>query len=669
MLETFPVTTCLSPTVHHMVCNLGFEIEVSYDIRRVLCEDNRVCWKTLSDTISYIASGERLDYVQSVRLLGPLCEAVHTHLSSLSSDVFKEQFGWCFYWTNNAELFLSTLAVLQSLDGTQISLSLMKVTSCLERSLGDVYLMIGKDCPFLLRDLLASAELAEVFSPPVMDVLRVFLGSPESLNLRNILWHGFASPYEIPPKYCSMLILLTAGLGQLLKTYLAQTASSLEHRPYFVFHDLQELHVFPDLNDEALSLAEKLVNKSTFVLQHMTPFWTEAIIAFRQGRYANCAILLLPQLETGLRLIFTTVNKCPHRMLTAESSSLYTTFDEVLAKQLNSDSDNQVPLTLGEPAMEFLWDFLNYQEGPRVRDHLSHGEIQCSEFPREMANELLSFSVVLLCKHLDQEDVLIKEISVLYALMDAAERYQSRFHPIALLRKQVLDCSESLQRWTLLHSPPLDHSQQVPGLEDMAEFSHETAHILGLLPFQEDVDSLHSEDLDSWLLTDKWINTMTELCSKRIRTLYCHRWVLEAVGVLRKVSTQCHLVSNNIISASELRFEQWLSKTLRSRQRQNYLRMLSSIQVLSPILRLVMTLVTGDLHNIHRILEMTPSEYQEYLKHIKLVLQYTENLAIYTSLEKNRWDESIELTRRILLKIRLFYEKHKSSHIIKDSHP
>ncbi|MEE6475430.1 hypothetical protein FKM82_010746 [Ascaphus truei] len=546
MPETFPVTTCLSPTVHHMVCNLGFEIEVSYDIRRVLCEDNRVCWKTLSDTISYIASGERLDYVQSVRLLGPLCEAVHTHLSSLSSDVFKEQFGWCFYWTNNAELFLSTLAVLQSLDGTQISLSLMKVTSCLERSLGDVYLMIGKDCPFLLRDLLASAELAEVFSPPVMDVLRVFLGSPESLNLRNILWHGFASPYEIPPKYCSMLILLTAGLGQLLKTYLAQTASSLEHRPYFVFHDLQELHVFPDLNDEALSMAEKLVNKSTFVLQHMTPFWTEAIIAFRQGRYADCAILLLPQLETGLRLIFTTVNKCPHRMLTAESSTLYTTFDEVLAKQLNSDSDNQVPLTLGEPAM-------------------------------------------------------------------------------------VLDCSESLQRWTLLHSPPLDHAQQVPGLEDMAEFSHETAHILGLLPFQEDVDSLHSEDLDSWLLTDKWINTMTELCSKRIRTLYCHRWVLEAVGVLRKVSTQCHLVSNNIISASELRFEQWLNKTLRSRQRQNYLRMLS--------------------------------------RHIKSVLQYTENLAIYTSLEKNRWDESIELTRRILLKIRLFYEKHKSSHIIKDSHP
>ncbi|MEE6475436.1 hypothetical protein FKM82_010746 [Ascaphus truei] len=372
MPETFPVTTCLSPTVHHMVCNLGFEIEVSYDIRRVLCEDNRVCWKTLSDTISYIASGERLDYVQSVRLLGPLCEAVHTHLSSLSSDVFKEQFGWCFYWTNNAELFLSTLAVLQSLDGTQISLSLMKVTSCLERSLGDVYLMIGKDCPFLLRDLLASAELAEVFSPPVMDVLRVFLGSPESLNLRNILWHGFASPYEIPPKYCSMLILLTAGLGQLLKTYLAQTASSLEHRPYFVFHDLQELHVFPDLNDEALSMAEKLVNKSTFVLQHMTPFWTEAIIAFRQGRYADCAILLLPQLETGLRLIFTTVNKCPHRMLTAESSTLYTTFDEVLAKQLNSDSDNQVPLTLGEPAMVFPFLYFAQPEHQFTQQFISH---------------------------------------------------------------------------------------------------------------------------------------------------------------------------------------------------------------------------------------------------------------------------------------------------------
>ncbi|XP_029142332.1 endoplasmic reticulum membrane-associated RNA degradation protein-like [Protobothrops mucrosquamatus] len=84
--------------------------------------------------------------------------------------------------------------------------------------------------------------------------------------------------------------------------------------------------------------------------------------------------------------------------MTAESSSLYTTFDEILAKQLNNEEMNQLPGVLGESAMEFLWDFLNHQEGPRVRDHLSHGEISLNHFPREIANSMLSFSITLLCR-------------------------------------------------------------------------------------------------------------------------------------------------------------------------------------------------------------------------------------------------------------------------------
>lgn len=46
-------------------------------------------------------------------------------------------------------------------------------------------------------------------------------------------------------------------------------------------------------------------------------------------RFDLCVILLLPQLEHGLRRVFACVNNCPHRVLTAESTVLYTTFDEV----------------------------------------------------------------------------------------------------------------------------------------------------------------------------------------------------------------------------------------------------------------------------------------------------------------------------------------------------
>lgn len=68
-----------------------------------------------------------------------------------------------------------------------------------------------------------------------------------------------------------------------------------------------------------------------------------------------------------------------------------------------------------------------------------------------------------------------------------------------------------------------------------------------------------------------------ELCDTRICTLYSPRPVLEVVVVLRKISTQCHQVSQQVIAGAGLRYAQWVNKTLRSRQRHNYLRMLNRL--------------------------------------------------------------------------------------------
>lgn len=45
-----------------------------------------------------------------------------------------------------------------------------------------------------------------------------------------------------------------------------------------------------------------------------------ALVLIRQPscRFADCAMLLVTQLETGLRLLFAAINKCPKRLLTAE---------------------------------------------------------------------------------------------------------------------------------------------------------------------------------------------------------------------------------------------------------------------------------------------------------------------------------------------------------------
>ncbi|NXG16966.1 EMARD protein, partial [Grallaria varia] len=648
------VTTCLSQPVHYVICKLGFEEKHTYDINNILSGNGEVCWQAVTEHVCYLESDQSVDYVKSIRSLGPICESVNLHFKSLTKEQFVIQYASWFHWTNCTEVFLEVFDVLQHAQATEVALGLMKLTSCLERALGDVYLLKGNDCPFLLRDLLASEQLAVVFGQSVMNVLRIFIGSPHGLNLRNVLWHGFASPQEIPAKYCAMLLFLTAGLGQLLQTYLLQTKCILVHRPYVIFARLEDLDVFPDLKNETISIAEELLKLSSFVLKIMLPFWISALTAFKQSRYADSVILLLPQLEAGLRLLFTTTNKCPNRLLTAESSALYTTFDEMLAKHLDNEEVNQLPAALEEPAMasEFLWDFLNHQEGPRIRDRLSHGEVNLEAFPRKVANQIVAFAITLLCRFSDEDMFSLKEHMVIKPLMNCASCYQSQFHPISLLKQQVLECMKSIHLWSELPTVPEEQVQTIKGLEENHEastlifmLSEITSQLLQYMP----QNCCSSDDPVNGVLTER---LLIGLCDRRICTLYSPRPVLEVVAILRKISTQCHQVSEQVIASAEVRYTQWMNKTLRSRQRHNYLRMLNSIKFLSPVLRLILILITLELVSVHSVCKKNPFDYQQYLKFLKSVLQYTENLVTYTSPEKNKWDEAMELINKTLIKIR-----------------
>ncbi|XP_032506898.1 endoplasmic reticulum membrane-associated RNA degradation protein isoform X9 [Phocoena sinus] len=664
-----PITTCLSPPVYDMICKLGFEARENCDISSIVTQNGEVCWTTITDCVVYTESDKHyvtyfqqpqgLDYGGSVRLLGPVCQAVHLHLSSLTKGQFETRYSSGFQWTGVPELFPEMFDALGSLQSLAISLSLMKLTSCLERALADVYLLIGKECPFLLRDLIASEELSQVFGQSVMDVLKVFVGSPCGLNLRNVLWHGFVAPEEIPPKYCSMMILLTAGLGQLLKGYLQQTKFTLAHRPFITLTSLEDLIVFPDVTYEVLSVLEEVMKKSTFILKIMLPYWEVALLNFKSHRFADCAILLLVQLETGLRKVFATVNKCPKRLLTAESTALYTTFDEILAKHLNDGKINQLPLFLGEPAMEFLWDFLNHQEGPRLRDRLSHGEISLPEFPKEAANQLLAFSFVLLLRFID-EDLLsvFKEKAAVRALVSVAEAYGARCHPVSQLKKQVLNCERSIGVWPLLPLPEGSEreAQRSEGNSEINACHSLITEIVAELCHH--VPETHRVPHDSeHLPPEKWPQLLRELCSIPVRTLFCPRAVLEVLAVLRKIGAHCHRVCDQVAACAELRRRQWEDRSLRSRQRRNYLRLVHSIKLLSPVLYLILLLIALELVNIHVVLGKNTSEYQQYLRFLKSVLQYTENLAAYTSQDKNKWDEAVNLTQVALLKIWTFSEK------------
>ncbi|XP_010807071.3 endoplasmic reticulum membrane-associated RNA degradation protein isoform X3 [Bos taurus] len=621
-----PIATCLSPSVYDMICKLGFEVRESCDISSIVTQNGEVCWKKITDCMVYTESAQGLDHPESVRLLGPVCQAVHLHLSSLPEGQFEMRYAPALQWTGVPELFPEILGALRSPESPSICLSLMKLSSCLERALGDVYLLIGKDCPFLLRDLLASEELAQVFGQPVMDVLKVFVGSPRGLNLRNVLWHGFAAPQEVPPKYCSMMVLLTAGLGQLLTGFLQQTNFTLAHRPFVTLTSLEDLIVFPDVTSEVLSVLEEVMKKSTFILKIMLPYWEVALTKLKSHRFADCAILLLMQLETGLRRVFAEVNECPKRLLTAE---------------------------------EFLWDFLNHQEGPRLRDRLSHGEVSLPEFPKEAASQLLAFCFVLLLRFIDEDLLAVfKEKAAVGSLINLAGTYVSRCHPASQLKKQVLSCEGSVGAWPLLPLPEEAEREPVRSEGDsetdvcssliteiVAELcchvpeTHRAAHLPGPLPPEE------------------WPRLLHVLCSIPVQTLFCPRAVLEVLAVLRRVSVHCRRVCGQVAVCVELRRRQWEDRSLRSRQRRNYLRLVRSMKLLSPMLYLILLLIALELINIHMVLGKNASEYQQYLRFLKCILQYTENLAACTRQDRNKWDDAVRLTHTALLKIWTFIEK------------
>ncbi|XP_038194871.1 endoplasmic reticulum membrane-associated RNA degradation protein isoform X3 [Arvicola amphibius] len=610
-----PITTCLSPLVHDLICNLGFELREKCDINSIVTQNGEVLWKAITDRMCYGESGHSLDYRESVRLLGPVCEAIHLHTLSLTRAQFEMKYSPWFQWTAYPELFLEIFDAVEGLHSAAVSLSVMKLTSCLERALGDVFLLIGKECPFLLRDLLASAELAQVFGHAAMDVLKVFIGSPCGLNLRNILWHGFAAPQDIPPKYCSVMLLLTAGLGQLLKSYLHQTKVTLAHRPFVTLTNLEDVIVFPGVTSEVLSAVENAMMNSAFVLKAMLPYWEMAVAKFKVHRFADCTMLLLSQLEAGLRRVFAAVNKCPARLLTAESTILYTTFDEILAKHLNDGSINRLPHFLGEPAME--------EAGVQV-------------------------------------------------LVRLAEGYSSRCHPAFQLQKQVLSCEESLRVWDVLPFPEElpQEAARFFRLEDNSE-AHACNSLISKILCElcrRVPGSTCAVDGSGGPPPERWPQLLKELCGTRIPTLFCPRLVLEVVVVLRGISSQCQRVSAQVIASLQLRHRQWVERRLRSRQRQNYLRMLNSVRLLSPGLYLILLFLALELVSVHAVLGKSASESQQYLRFLKLILQYTENLAAYTNQEKNKWNEAISLTHAVLLRIWNFSEKKQMlMHLAKNS--
>lgn len=63
------------------------------------------CGPSVVLTCLLILQAQALDYQGSVRLLGPVCEVIHSHLSSLTKGQFEIQYAPWLQWTSSPEVW------------------------------------------------------------------------------------------------------------------------------------------------------------------------------------------------------------------------------------------------------------------------------------------------------------------------------------------------------------------------------------------------------------------------------------------------------------------------------------------------------------------------------------------------------------------------------------
>jgi hypothetical protein len=162
-----------------------------------------------------------------------------------------------------------------------------------------------------------------------------------------------------------------------------------------------------------------LYTVSEFFIPAQLPEWCLSIEDYKLAetdpiyryKYLTC---VFPLLENCIRRIFAFANKAPERILIAgkllcfvfnkfllEATELMTTIDTLLDERLENNSPNRVVDDFGKQIMFMLLDIFFWEDGPRLRDIISHGAIDPVTIPFYLVQRTLLISVNLGIKYIN----------------------------------------------------------------------------------------------------------------------------------------------------------------------------------------------------------------------------------------------------------------------------
>ena len=310
--------------------------------------------------------------------------------------------------------------------------------------------------------------------------------------------------------------------------------------------------------------------------------------------------------------------------MTAENDKLYTTFDEILSKvridheDIESEVENLFPVTIGDQHMEYLLDLLVLPEGPRLRDKISHGEI---DLEQDICNSIFRMCIYVIISSYNDLSQYLSSAEVERNLTD----YRAIFHPKRLLLDEIDEVA------ILIHNLS-DH----PSLYNTTDLGPEDP-LTKLRPrIQKSFEFLTAKNHLSY--TDDY-HALRKYCGQvQVRTLYRPKYEYVTTSLFRRLITQMKIGLERCLENLDDKMIKYEAEELGNRQLATYARMLETVPRICLLFQIWLIMVILNTENFE--------DRTEVFKMFKKVLKFSENLAHLTHLSKNRWEESGDIVNK-----------------------
>lgn len=128
-------------------------------------------------------------------------------------------------------------------------------------------------------------------------------------------------------------------------------------------------------------------------------------------------------------------------------------------------------------------------------------------------------------------------------------------------------------------------------------------------------------------------------------TVFRPRKELVVVALLRRMCDEACITLDQLNDTLASRAEDWNSRGLQSRRRENFRRLLESVPVLCDGISLTLWIIFCCIRRVNDTELLDELQFDKFIRLLKALVKFLENLHSQTSPSQNRWDESCKLSR------------------------